>query len=368
LPVTTERTDYFLSNLPAAPAAVTDDAEDEASALRDTSQVLQVAVIIVTYKSAQFTIEALRALCAERSDPLLLIRAEVIDNASGDLPAIAQAVEQFNWSSWVTLVAAPVNGGFAYGNNLGVESAFKSGDPSYIYLLNPDTKVRPGAIGSLVQFLESHAEAGIAGSGVEDSNGHDWPIAFRFPSLMGELIQGVNLGFVTKMLQSWATVRYMPRANDSVDWVSGASMMIRAAVFKAIGGLDENYFLFFEETDFCRRARRAGYSTWYVPESRVMHIGGQSTALPPNSPERKPAYWFESRRRYFAVTFGIICAMVIDLVSMAAHAFGVMKRRIRRQGQSNVPYFIRDLMRHSILRKRNRNVQPFRSRISGYKD
>jgi N-acetylglucosaminyl-diphospho-decaprenol L-rhamnosyltransferase len=176
------------------------------------------------------------------------------------------------------------------------------------------------------------------------------------------------LGFVTRLLEPWAMVRVMPRSSAPVDWVSGASMMIRPAVFKAIGGLDENYFLFFEETDFCRRARRAGYPTWYVPESRVMHIGGQSTALAPNWRGRLPAYWFESRRRYFAVTFGIACAMAIDLVTMAAHSLGSAKRFIWNQRRSEGPHFIRDLLQHSILRRRNRNIPPIRSRIKGSRD
>jgi GT2 family glycosyltransferase len=357
-----------LSIKPAASAADTGKTDDAQLTLSQSSRVLNVAVIIVTYKSAQVAIEALRAVSAERLAPGLLITAVVVDNASGDLPVIAQAVQERNWSDWVTLVAAPKNGGFAYGNNLGVESAYLSGEPSYIFLLNPDTQVRPGAIRSLVRFLESHAEAGIAGSGVEDANGRDWPIAFRFPSLMGELIQGINLGFVTKLLEHWAMVRYMPRSSAPVDWVSGASMMIRPAVFKAIGGLDENYFLFFEETDFCRRARGAGFLTWYVPESRVMHIGGQSTALAPNRHERLPAYWFESRRRYFAVTFGIACAMAIDLVTLGARSLGSAKRLIWNQRRSEGPHFIRDLWQHSILWRRNRNIPPVRSRFKGYQD
>jgi N-acetylglucosaminyl-diphospho-decaprenol L-rhamnosyltransferase len=356
-----------LSTLPIAPPASTVKTEDGLPALRSLSREIQVAVIIVTYKSAKLTIETLRSLAAERSDPEQFVTAVVVDNASGDFPAIAEAVERLQWRDWVTLVAAPKNGGFAYGNNLGVESACQSGNPSYFYLLNPDTQVRPGAIRALVRFLESHADAGVVGSGVDDLNGQDWPIAFRFPSLMGELIQGINLGLISDVLGRWATVRYMPRRNQVVDWVSGASMMIRPGAYRAIGGLDEKYFLYFEETDFCRRARRAGYSTWYVPEGRVMHIGGQSTALAPNSIERRPAYWFESRRRYFAVTFGIPCAMAIDVVAIAAHAVGVAKRSIRRQPQSDVPYFVRDLVRHSILWKRNRNIQPFQSRIAGYK-
>ena len=78
---------------------------------------------------------------------------------------------------------------------------------------------------------------------------------------------------------------------------------------------------------------------------------------------RLPAYWYESRRRYFAVTFGIPCAMIIDLVAVAAHSFGKAKRFVRRQRHGDVGYFLTDLLQHSILWKRNRSIQAFRSRI-----
>src|ERR1700724_1507943 len=116
---------------------------------------LDIAVIIVTFRSAELAIESLRSVDAERSTAGLNIRAVVVDNASGDLPTIAAAVAANGWSAWVTCVLAPANGGFAYGNNLGIQQAYAVGRPAYVQLLNPDAQVRPGAIGSLVQFLEA---------------------------------------------------------------------------------------------------------------------------------------------------------------------------------------------------------------------
>jgi N-acetylglucosaminyl-diphospho-decaprenol L-rhamnosyltransferase len=350
---------------PTALASATVDAEYERPASYEPLRMLDVALIIVTYRSAQLTIDNLRSVLPERSIPGMRIRAVVVDNASGDLPEIAQAVEEYDWSSWVTLVAAPKNGGFAYGNNLGTECAYASGVPSYIYLLNPDTQVRPGAIHALVRFLEAHPDAGIAGSSFETGKGTEWPFAFRFPSIISELNQGLNLGIVASLLRPWTAVRRMSQANEPVDWVSGASMMIRPEAYKAIGGMDENYFLYYEETDFCRRARCAGFSTWYVPESRIMHIGGQSTTVALDTRERLPPYWFESRRRYFAVTFGIAQAMIIDLVAVLAHSLGSVKRVIQRRRHDGIPYYIRDLVRHSVLWKRNRNIPPTQSRFTG---
>jgi N-acetylglucosaminyl-diphospho-decaprenol L-rhamnosyltransferase len=316
---------------------------------------LDVAVVIVTYRTAELTIACLRSVQAERQAlQEITVRAVVVDNASGDASVIRPALEAEGWQSWVTLIEAPINGGFAYGNNLGVQNAYAAKTPDYIYLLNPDTEVRPGAIASLVRFLEVSPEVGIAGGSFEYLDGRIWPIAFRFPTICSELSHGLQLGIVSRLLQRWTVARPMIQQTQPTDWICGAAMMIRPAAFDRIGGFDENYFLYFEETDFCNRARRAGYATWYVPESRVMHIMGQSTKVTDEkiTLQRLPAYWFESRRRYFAVTFGVVHAMVIDLVAVLASCLGLLKRLALRR--PSVPYFIRDLIRHSVLRPRNR--------------
>jgi GT2 family glycosyltransferase len=138
-------------------------------------------------------------------------------------------------------------------------------------------------------------------------------------------------------------------------------MMIRPEVFAAVGGMDEDYFLFFEETDLCRRARRAGFKTWYVPESRVMHIGGETT----KARKRRPAYWFESRRRYFAVTYGVGHAVLIDIVAVGANLLGALKLLIQGRSHSGIPSFTRDLVHHSVIWSRNRNIPPVRPRTLG---
>ena len=153
----------------------------------------------------------------------------------------------------------------------------------------------------------------------------------------------------------------MTKIAQPTDWICGASMMIRPSVLAAIGGFDENYFLYFEETDFCYRALQAGFSTWYVPESRVMHIMGQSMKVTDEKVtfQRFPGYWFESRRRYFVVTFGLGRAMVIDIVAALANTVGVLKRAALRR--SGVPHYTRDLLRHSVLWRRNRAIPAVRA-------
>jgi GT2 family glycosyltransferase len=328
---------------------------------------LDIAIVIVTYRCAALTIDSLRSVAAERAAAGFQIRAVVVDNASGDAPPIAEAIESNGWRSWVTLVTAPKNGGFAYGNNLGIARAYKDHVPSYIYLLNPDTQVRPGAIGCLARFLESHQEVGIAGSSFEMSDGSDWPFAFHFPTLMSEMLQGMELSPLMHLFKRWVVAQAMTRVPQPIDWICGASMLIRPAVLESIGGMDEDYFLYFEETDFCYRAKRSGFATWYVPESRVMHIGGQSTAVTDlrSGPKRLPSYWFESRRRYFAMTYGIGHAMRIDIVALLACSIGLLKRAAVGRMHTATPHFIRDLFRHSVIWPRNRKFPPVR-RSSAY--
>lgn len=325
---------------------------------------LDIAVVIVTYKCAALTIESLRSVSAERSGAEIHIRALVVDNASGDASSIAEAIESNGWHSWVTLVTAAKNGGFAYGNNLGIARAYEDRVPSYIYLLNPDAQVRPGAIASLARFLESHPDVGIAGSSFENLDGTEWPIAFHFPGLMSELLHGMALGLLMRLFNRWMVPQHMTKTSQPIDWICGASMLIRPSVFDAIGGMDENYFLYFEETDFCYRAKQAGFATWYVPESRVMHIQGQSTTItdPNIGPKRLPSYWFDSRRRYFAMTFGVARAVGIDIVALFACCVGVAKRALTGHRQSATPRFIRDLIHHSVVWPRNRKFPPVRCR------
>lgn len=323
-----------------------------------------VTAVVVSYKSAALTIACLHSLLAERA--AVSLRVVVVDNASGDAPAIADAIAREGWESWVTLIEAPRNGGFAYGNNLGFARACQDGAPDYLHMLNPDTRVNPGAVGALVEFLETHPHVGIAGSSFENGDGSDWPIAFRFPSLISELEGGLRLGLVSRLLKRWTVAQTMSQQVQQIDWGAGASMMIRRSLLDRIGGLDENYFLYFEETEFCWRAKRAGFSMWYVPHSRVVHIGGQSTKVTERNvaPKRLPVYWFESRRRYFMTTAGLPRALLIDLTAIIASVLGSTKLVLQGRRRDIVPHYIADLWRHSVFHRKNRSLPPGRTRLS----
>ena len=311
----------------------------------------EVTVIVVSYKSAALTVQALHSLFAERTAHGLPHAVVLVDNDSGDAPALEAAVQLAGYGAWAHVVRAPRNGGFGYGNNLGMSYALSRGAVRHFLLLNPDAVVRPQAVWRLAKFLDDHPHVGIVGSSFENEDGSDWPIAFRFPSAWSEFEGGVEWKLVTRLLRRHVVAVVMPALPARVDWVAGASLMIRADLACSLQGFDESYFLYFEETDLCLRARRSGFETWYVPASRVMHISGQSTKLTERNaaPKRMPSYWFESRRRYFQVNHGTLHAAIIDLSALCGLALGTVKRVLLQRRSTGSPRFVRDLARHSVL-------------------
>lgn len=315
--------------------------------------------VIVNYRTAELTVECLASLEPEiRERPRC--RAIIVDNASADGSAdiIANAITARGWSSWAELIRSPVNGGFAAGNNVALEAIARDADqPDLVWLLNPDTRVEPGAVAAILAFFAATPSAGIAGSSLVEANGTPWPYAFRFPTIWSEVERGARLGLVSRLLAKRAVLRQMGPSPARVEWVSGASMVIRRAVFDAIGMMDEGYFLYFEETDFCLRAARAGWESWYVPTASVLHIAGQSTGLNDARPAtgRIPRYWFESRRRYFVKNHGRAYAILADVAWAASHLLWRVRRRWAANVQPDPPFLLSDFLRRSAILVGGRN-------------
>ncbi len=283
-------------------------------------------IITVNYRTADLVIESLRALYSQK-DALGGGQVIIVDNASGDGSAeqIASAIDSEGWGSWSSIVPMSKNGGFAFGNNIGFSKAFSSAEHvDYLMLLNPDSVAREGAIKNLITFMDEHPKAGIAGSRLENEEGGIECSAHKFHSPLSELLEGARLGFLNRLLSSYEVTPPLRDEAHLCDWVSGSSMIIRREVIEEIGLMDEGYFLYFEEVDFFFRAAQAGWQTWYVPESIVMHIEGASTGI--KSTKRRPAYWYNSRRRYFVKNYGISALILADLL----WSFGRLTFFIRR--------------------------------------
>jgi N-acetylglucosaminyl-diphospho-decaprenol L-rhamnosyltransferase len=314
---------------------------------------MRLLIVIVNYRSAPLAIDCLRSLRAEVT-AIPDVRVVVTDGASPDdsVPQLRQAIADNAWGGWISLQPLPKNGGFAYGNNEAIRPALAGGDPpDYVLLLNPDTVVRLGAIGALLQFMDANPGVGIAGSRLEDPDGTPQRSAFRFHSAPAEFENTFRLGLVSRLMHDRVVAPDVPQAACQMDWVSGASMIVRRKVFEDVGLLDERYFMYFEETDFCLRAKRAGWTCWYVPASRVVHLVGQCSGVTDKMqpPRRRPVYWFDSRRRYFVKNHGRAYALLADLAWAAGMSVYRVRRLVQRKPDTDPPKFLTDFLRRSTL-------------------
>ena len=314
---------------------------------------MNVLIVIVNYRTPDLAIDCLRSLEAEIAT-VPGTRVVVTDNASGDdsVARLAAAVQEHSWEGWAELRPLERNGGFAYGNNAAIRPTLASSDPPrYVWMLNPDTIVLPGALRAMVEFLDAKPEVGLAGTGVENVDGSVQSSWFTFPSPAVEFAGMIRLRLVYRLLLGTSGTLDSPAAASQVDWVSGASLFIRRAVFDAVGLLDEAYFMYFEEVDFCLRASRAGWPCWYVPSSRITHLAGQSSGVAnPQAPRKRvPKYWFEARRRFFLTNQGLARTVLADLGWASAHVLYRIRMALLRRPVSEPKWIFWDFVRYNFL-------------------
>lgn len=312
----------------------------------------RLAIVIVNYRTAQLTIDCLQSLAdtTTAGDRPMTI---VTDNLSGDdsVSRLQAAVSSHGWGDWVRIAPLGRNGGFAFGNNVGIQMALNgTTPPDYVLLLNPDTTVYEYALTELVRFMDAHPNCGIAGSRCENPDQTVRPSAFRFHTAAGELEREAGLGPVSRLLRRSAVAPPVRDEPHRTDWVSGAAMCVRRDVFDRIGLMDAAYFLYYEEADFILRAARANFECWYVPSSRIVHLCGQSSGVTGNKrhARRVPQYWFDSRRRYFVKNHGRLYGLLADLAFIAGATVNRLRRVLTFTPIVDAPRRYVDFVCHSV--------------------
>jgi len=226
-----------------------------------------VSVVIVSWNTRALTTACLASLPGAAGP--LSWDAWVIDNASTDGSVAAVRDEH----PGVHVIANEVNVGFAAANNLGIRAS----TGRYVLLLNSDTVMAPWSLKELVAFADAHPAAGIVGPMLLNPDGSFQSGPTPFPSLWTE---GLSTTGVGRRLTYRGYPSRGPRASgraQQTDYVGGACMLARRQAIDAAGLLDEGYFMYSEEPDWCWRMREHGWETWYTPLPRVTHFGGQST-------------------------------------------------------------------------------------------
>ena len=225
----------------------------------------------------------------------------------------------------VHLIRSGRNRGFAAANNEAINRAAGR----FILLLNPDTEVRPDTIAVLARYLDDHPRVGVCGPRILFPDGSFQSCGYRFPTLWSEIRMSKNVNKLIKAVLGTETfVADHPEARE-VDWVDGACLMIRRSVIDQIGPLDEQYFLYGEELDWCFNARKAGWVIAAVPAAEMIHHLGQSSS---QFSDRSLAYFMDTRLRYYRKNRGLATALVVS----AVYTVGCIRQLRREPRKSRV--------------------------------
>jgi hypothetical protein len=311
---------------------------------------MTVLTVILNWRTAEMTLrsaEAARVAMAGIPGAITIVDN---DSRDGSYEHMAAEVAARGWDAGETpvrVIQSGHNGGFGAGNNVGIRAGLPGGArPDLVYILNSDAFPAPDAIRALADHLAAHPETGFAGSYIHGPDGDPHRTAFRFPSVAGEFEAAIRFGPVSRLLRDRIVARPIPDRTCRVDWLAGASLMMRMDVLDRIGLFDEGFFLYFEETELCHRAARAGFPTDYVVESRVAHIGSVSTGL--KDTRRMPGYWFDSRTRYFTKVHGRATWVAATLAHLAGGVLFRLRGLIQRRASQDPPHFLRDLAAHAV--------------------
>lgn len=320
--------------------------------------------VILNWRTADMTLQSAEAALREMQGiPGALT---IVDNDSGDgsFKKLRAEVAARGWDKAIVpvqVLQAGRNGGFGAGNNVGIRAGLPHGTrPDYVYILNSDAFPDQGAIRALYDHLNANPATGFAGSYIHGDDGVAHRTAFRFPSALSEFESSIRFGPVSRLLRRHIVAQPIPEVTTQVDWLAGASIMMRQDILDVIGLFDETFFLYFEETELCHRAHTAGYGLDYVRESSVTHIGSVSTGM--KTWRRMPQYWFDSRLHYFTLVHGRTYAVLATVSLVFGSILWRLRLLIQRKEKGDPPRFLRDLLAHSarsfLGRKPPNNVTP----------
>ena len=229
----------------------------------------RLSIVIVTFNSRSYVDGCLKSIADQR--PTVDHEIVVIDNASTDgTPALVRE----RWPA-ARVIDAGANLGFARGNNLGFRQTFGE----LVLLLNPDTRVGPGALGALVALLDARSDAAIVGPRLVDEAGR---AELSFGSMLSPLVElrrkTLNAAYERGFPLVAGYVAGRVRRLREVDWVSGACLLVRRADAEAAGLMDERFFMYTEDVDFCAAIRARGRKVLFTPDAEVIHLRGRSRA------------------------------------------------------------------------------------------
>ena len=268
-----------------------------------------LSIIIVNWNVRDLLRDCLRSIDVGRG--ALSVEVIVVDSASAD-DSVAMMRNEF---PWVRLIPCDENVGFPGGNNIGLAEA--SG--MHLLLLNPDTVILEDALPKMVAYLQAHSDVGALGPQLLNPDGSIQSSRRRFPTAATGFLESTWLeGLAPGVLRRYYTLDLPEDATADVDWLTGACIMVPRAIYEEIGGLDEGYYMYSEELDWCRRIKATGRRVVYFPAAQVTHHVGKSSE---QAVTARHINFQRAKLRYFRKYHGRVLAGAMRVFLLSNYAW-----------------------------------------------
>lgn len=302
--------------------------------------MLDLSIIVLNWNTRQMLVDCLSSVQTAVAN--LACEVVVVDNGSTD-GSQTMLLRHF---PDVHLIQNDENVGFARANN----QAMTASQGRYMLLFNSDAIATPGAIQSLLDLARTQPRAGIVGAQLVNRDGSFQASHTSFPTLWQEFLMLTGLGrlFYGQWYPSHSPEE--EKGPQTVDYVEGACLLVRREAFEDVGGLDESYFMYAEEVDWCHTMRERGWQVWYQPEAKVIHLGGGSSR---NRRPQREADLYRSRVQFFRKHYGDRAAWLLKAQIYALTAIKLFIHRLLRLvsgGRYGRPVVS---LRHLVMSMRN---------------
>jgi N-acetylglucosaminyl-diphospho-decaprenol L-rhamnosyltransferase len=309
---------------------------------------MRLLIVVINYRTPELTIDALESIASQVRE--VDAHVVLVDNASGDdsLPRLTAAIEERGWRSWVELIASPVNTGFAGGNNLVLCNLDRYPDARFVLLLNSDTISDPGVLAHCVAKMEADPGIGVMSCLLLNADRSVQNTARRFLTPSRLLAHTFGLPWYMPRLFAWADTEdpawdRRTEARD-VDWVGGAFMMIRREVIERVGALDDAFFFYGEDAEFCHRVTQAGWRVRYEPGAAVIHLGGASSDPARLAARQRSALQWQARYLFQRRCYGRLAEWSARSADLTSGGLRCLKMAATGQRQSDKFALQRDVL------------------------
>lgn len=304
----------------------------------------ELTIHIINFRTPALTIDCLRTLAAERGG-FDGFEVTLVDNASGDdsVPQIRAALAREGWDAWVTFLPLDRNLGFAGGNNHSLSRSLESPDAApFQMLLNSDTLVHPGCLAASLAWMRAHPRTGAFSCMLRNKDGSVQNVCRRFPRPDRETVRALGLPYVWPRLFGWADLEDSgwPRegARDrAVEWIGGAFMLLRTEAVRAVGLMDESFFFYGEDCEWCHRFHRAGWGVHFDASAEITHLGGASSDSTRMLDKRREILLWKARFLVQRRCYGVLSAAWIRTIYILAFALRLLW--IRVSGRRGTPLY-----------------------------